>query len=388
MLPLSPGTHDVFIFRPGFRPFTQSISVAAADRKSISPIWTALPSLPPANVANTNSATGPKVSDAGDVASPPAKRPIPTAVDQQRVSKQLDEIYKPTHDAAKDLAQAKELTDLAAKAEDATERYMLYLKAADFAAEGGDLSSALQAIDSLDAEFAIATLDAKVKILEKFVKGPSNADQISDAVNTAVRLIDDAIAADRYETATAAIALAGKFLVKKASIPISAGIRKSCSARIARRSNRFNLCGRRRRRPRKRSNPSPTTPMPTRLWAAGIASTRMIGATACPYCVKSGNDRLKPVAELELKSPTDANQKVALADQWWDVGQKETGAVADSIHLHAGDLYRSAMPDLNSVLKKAAVEKRLAEVTELRSRIGDAAGAAYGPGRLPTRPMG
>jgi hypothetical protein len=35
------------------------------------------------------------------------------------------------------------------------------------------------------------------------------------------------------------------------------------------------------------------------------------------------------------------------------------------------------MPDLNSVLKKAAVEKRLAEVTELRSRIGDAAGAQH-----------
>ncbi len=378
VLALTPGTHEVFIFRPGFRPFTQSISLAAADRKLISPTWTALPSLPPANVANTNSATGPKVSDAGSVATAPlAKRPIPTAVDQQRVSKQLDEIYKPTHDAAKDLAQAKELSDLAAKAEDMTERYMLYLKAADFAVEGGDLSSALQAIDSLDAEFAIASIDAKEKILEKFVKGPSNADQITDAVNTAMRLIDDAMAADRYETATAAIALAGKFLVKKSVDP---DFRRDSEKLLGTYRAKIKAI------------------MP--LWEAAQAAKKTLdskpddadanttlGRWYCfykgdwshglPYCVKSGNDRLKPVAELELKSPSDANQKVAVADQWWDIGQKETGPAADSIHLHAGDLYRSAMPDLNSVLKKAAVEKRLAEVTELRSRIGDAAGGQH-----------
>jgi len=376
VLPLNPGTHEIFIFRPGFRPFSESISLAAADRKTITPTWAALPSLPAATVADSNSATGPKAPDAGNPASA-GKHPIPTAVDQQRVSKQLDAIYKPTHDAAKDLAQAKELTDLAAKAEDMTERYMLYLKVADFAVEGGDLSSALQAVDSLDAEFAIPSLDLKEKILEKFIRVALNADQINDAVNDAERLVDDAIANDRYDLAGTTAILAGKFLVKKGVDPDFRRDSEKLLGAYKGKIKAFQPLWDAAQSAKKTLDTKPDDADANATMGRWYCFYKSDWTRGLPYFVKSGNERLKPVAELELKSPTDPNQKVQLADQWWDIGQKETGPAADSIHLHAGDLYRSAMPDLNSVLKKAAVEKRLAEVTDIRSRIGDAAGQQH-----------
>ena len=62
------------------------------------------------------------------------------------------------------------MSDLAAKAGDFDEHYMLYLKAVDFAAQGGDLSLALQIVDRLDAELNIIAPDFKLKVFEKFAK--------------------------------------------------------------------------------------------------------------------------------------------------------------------------------------------------------------------------
>ena len=51
-LPLKPGAHELFIFRPGFRPFSQSVNVAAAEQTTITPSWNPLPQMPAETVAN------------------------------------------------------------------------------------------------------------------------------------------------------------------------------------------------------------------------------------------------------------------------------------------------------------------------------------------------
>ena len=81
---------------------------------------------------------------------------------------------------------------------------------------------------------------------------------------------------------------------------------------------------------------------------------------------KGSDEKLKSLAEQELKAPTDADEQVKLADAWWDLAPKEVGIARDSLHLHAGDFYRLAIPNLNSALKKAVIEKRLAEIADLK----------------------
>ena len=102
---------------------------------------------------------------------------------------------------------------------------------------------------------------------------------------------------------------------------------------------------------------------------------------------KGSDEKLKALAEQEIKSLTDADQQVQLADAWWDVGQKEAGIARDSLHLHAGNIYQSAMPNLASALKKAAIEKRLAEIADLHRPSSAAANLDTPGGNLPAFPI-
>lgn len=373
---VKPGTHTVAIKRPGFEAFMQTVTLASASRKTLRPAWTA------ESKPSSETASQPPDSKAppgpGDSA-PVVRHPIPSATDQQRVAKELDQIYKLAHDPTKDLAQAKELCNLALKANDLTERYMLLLKGADFAIEGGDFSLAMQSIDTLGSEFAVPSLDVKEKLLERFAKIAVTADQITDAVGTANRLIDDSIASDRYEMVAPIASAASKMLLKKA---VDSDFRRDSEkgltayrAEVKTLQPQWDLA--QKAKQTLESNPADSN-------ANGVLG-RWYGfykgdwKRGVPLLAKSGNEKIKPVAEQELRAGNDATQKVAAADQWWDVAQKEVGPVADAIHLHAGDLYRGALPDLTSVLKKAAVEKRIAEVAEISSRIGEAAGQHSGP---------
>lgn len=367
-LTLNPGTHSLHFKRSGFQSMTTSVTLDPAGHKTITPKWK--PTEAPVSSQASNGQSPDSKNPGGD--SPPAaKHPVPSSPDQQKVAKELDGIYKPLHDPAKDLAQAKELCNLALKAEDLTERYMLLLKGADFAVEAGDFSLALQAVDTLDAEFVVTPLEIKTKLLEKLIKIPAAGDQIADAVSNAERLIEDAIAADRYDLAISIVTSAGKLLLKKTVDPdFRRDTEKTLGAyraQIKAIQPQWDLA----QKAKQTLATSPNDADANYALGRWYCFSKGNWKTGLPYLVKSGNEKLKPVAQAELKSPSDANQKIAVADQWWDVAQKEAGPVADAIHLHAGDLYRSALPDLNSVLKKAAVDKRLAEVAEIRSRVGD-----------------
>ncbi|HEX3998366.1 MAG TPA: RICIN domain-containing protein, partial [Pirellulales bacterium] len=88
--------------------------------------------------------------------------------------------------------------------------------------------------------------------------------------------------------------------------------------------------------------------------------------TGLPLLAKGSDEKLKSLAAEELKSPTDAEQQIQLADAWWNISEKEAGIARDCVRLHAGSVYQEALPNLASALKKAAIEKRLKEIADLR----------------------
>ena len=194
----------------------------------------------------------------------------------------------------------------------------------------------------MDAEFVIAPLEIKEKLLEKLVKTPANADQIADATSNAERLIDDAIAADRYDLATSIAASAGKLLLKKTVDPdFRRDTEKTLGAyraQIRAIQPQWDLA----QKAKQTLETTPNDADANNTLGRWFCFFKGDWATGLPYLQKSGNEKLKPIAQQELKSPQDANQKISIADQWWDAAQKETGPVADAIHFHAGDLYRGA----------------------------------------------
>ncbi|HEX3999202.1 MAG TPA: hypothetical protein VHX65_11675, partial [Pirellulales bacterium] len=219
-LTVPPGRHVVRIARTGFEPFHESVELSAGTNQPIKPSWT--PEQKTAAVADTAPVeTAPQ---------PVKKLAPPQAAEIERIGKEVDGLYKTTGAGLKDPTKAQELYDVAAKdGSSPAERYVLLTKGAEIAAAGGDLNLALAGVDTLAAAYEIDALEGKQKLLEKFIAA-AKPDKAADAIPVAEQLIDQAVAADEYETALV-LATAASHAASKSQIPTHAAIEDRLSRR-------------------------------------------------------------------------------------------------------------------------------------------------------------
>ena len=126
-LKLNPGRHKVHITRPGYLTFNQTVDLASGVNPPLRPTWTAIRTTAIGSQATkaqvtksqvtTPNATPPRVADttvpaesttpSETTAPQPAKKlPVPPAADQERIARQLDELYKTSRPGSKDAAKA------------------------------------------------------------------------------------------------------------------------------------------------------------------------------------------------------------------------------------------------------------------------------------------
>jgi len=351
-LTVAPGQHVVHITRTGFEPFNQTIELSAGTDSAIKPTWT------------PEKKTAPMVADTPvpvEVAPQSVKKlPIPSATEQEKIARQLNELYKTLQPGAKDPAKAQELYDVAAK--DGTspaERYMLLMKGAEIAAVAGDLSLSLQGIDTLDADYDIDALDLKQKLLDKFIAA-GKPDQVAIAIPTSEQLVDQALAVDRFDIAVVLAKTASKAVAKS-----KIATHKEDEDRLSRRRHDIHLiepiyiAAQKAQETLKKTSADPEANLTVGRW---LCFYKGDWTTGLPLLAKGSDEKLKALAEQELKAPTEADQQYQIADGWWDVAQSESGIARDSLRFRAGEIYQAALPRIASVLKKAAIEKRLAEM--------------------------
>lgn len=386
-LTLKPGRHSVQITRPGFVPFYQVVELSAGANSVVKPTWTpeqktavsvpVVPAAPPAVVEKPATVETPQAAK---------KLAVPTAAEQAQIGKQLDELYKTGagQTAAKDPATAQKLYDAAANGSGIpAERYMLLLHGAEIAAAGGEFELALQGIDALDGDYEINALEIKQKLLEKFVIA-GKPKQLAAAIPAVEEIVDQAIAADQFETSLALATTAGR-VVAKSQIPSH----KEIDERLSRRRRDIHLLQPIFASVKKAQESLDKNP-------ADAEANLLCGRWRCfykrdwdaglPLLAKGNDEKLKSLAveELNPKVPANVEWDVQLAEAWWDLGQKESGIARDSLRLHAGEIYQAALPDVTSVLKQAAIEKRLKEIASINTEHSTAASKSHkaaGPDR-------
>src|SRR5205814_5162014 len=80
---------------------------------------------------------------------------------------------------------------------------------------------------------------------------------------------------------------------------------------------------------------------------------------AIRFMVKGSEPTLKALAEKETSNPTDVAERVALADGWWDLAEKEKSPLRKGQLLaHARSLYAGALAEATGLLR-AKIEKRV-----------------------------
>ncbi len=358
--------------RDGFEPIRQIVAVGSQPLRPIVPTWVRR-----AAVASTDEPTPTSVkpvpSDAGDdaAATPIAKQklPVPSAADQERVGKQLDQTYKVEHVAEKDHALAVELFDVAdGPGNSPEERYTLLVKGAGLAASAGDFELAFRrGIDPLSGDYEIDPFEMKQKLLDDSAKSAANPEKIVAIVVTTEQLIDAALADERYDTALELVAMAKKVLSSAHAEP---RFRKEATDRLA---------GRLRDIPAFQKASAVAIEAETTLEKSPDDATAnlTLGRWYClykrdwdrglPLLAKGPEGPLKSLAEQELAVNLQLRPQLDLADGWWEVGQKESGPPRDAARLHAGEIYRLQLPNLQPGLKRTAVEQRVKELDAIQS---------------------
>ncbi|HKD37814.1 MAG TPA: hypothetical protein VKB78_13475, partial [Pirellulales bacterium] len=294
--------------------------------------------------------------------------PVPAAADQKRIAAQFDRDFRAKASPEDERRVADQLFAMADESgTSADERYVALVKAIGLASKAGDIDSAMQGIDRLAAAYDIDPFAMKRQTIEDALKAGTSPERAAAALAAAEQSLEEAAEASKFDMALALCDSASKAAAKLASNSQS---KKEAVERLARRRR-------------------DVAAMQTASAAAADAKSTLdkdpdnaeanvaLGRWYClfkrdwdrglPLLAKGKDAALKSLAERELAVDLQLKPQLELADGWWEAGQKETGFARDSLHLHASEIYRLMLPNVQPGAKKTAIEKRLTEIADFKS---------------------
>jgi hypothetical protein len=295
-------------------------------------------------------------NNAAGATHPPTKQQPPDPAAQSEAQKRVTEVFQSEIAAARTNPQR---VDVARKllgagidsASDPASCFVLLSAARRLAAEGGSADYAFQAIDELDRRFVIdaGTMRAETAArLESALRLPAEKAAL---VARLLRMVDDASGRDNYAEARQVVEAAVEAARHSSSPPLlaqttgrrddvlamSAAFETSAKAAVV-------------------LAVSPSDP------AANLA----VGRFRCFFKGdwKAGLPLLKIGADPVLKSQAQADLdasgnsapdiQIAIADGWWDIGQKLAGLPQRQVLLRAAHWYSAAAPRLKGLMAQKA----------------------------------
>ncbi|HZE96364.1 MAG TPA: hypothetical protein VE981_05030 [Planctomycetota bacterium] len=325
-----------------------------------------------------------------DPVKPAAPAPAPAAVDvskrasvpdaarQKEAEKLLKDLYKEQYAKkapADRLALARTLLDQARKSkDDPVSVWVCCREAQDLAAQVCDVRTLTAAIDETARVFDIDPLPARTAGLAAAGKAVKSAEEAALLAMALDKLIDELLAADQYDAADKAAASALQFARKSNDVRLAA--RATARAKdVTEAKSRFQ------------SMKNVLQTLAKTPEDAGANSE--MGQFLCfvkgnwdlglRFVVKGSDAGMKALAEKELGLASNPADLAAVADGWYDLGEKEKAAYRKSQLLgHARTLYEVAVNDAVG-LARARIEKRL---DQIQTAIGLAPGGAINLLRL------
>ncbi len=293
---------------------------------------------------------------------PPApKNPVPAPDAQAEMLKQLDEIYEfsERRTPAERLKLARELFELGKESQgEPVEKFVLFRKAMESAQSGGDAGLMLEVVDAICAEFQVDVLEGKQNALAGFVRGSPEPEQIELFIEAGDPVIDDAIAAGRYD-------IAGNIAEAAYRLAQKSGDRDSRKRAYDRRNavRKLALKWKELQDVWNTLKTNPDDPAANLAVGQWLCFERQNWKQGLPHLAKCSSPALKGIAAQEVNSPpTTPDAQVKLADAWWNLAEKIEGKEKDALMAHAGEWYGKALDDLPEGFVKAKVRKKLEEV--------------------------
>jgi hypothetical protein len=284
------------------------------------------------------------------------KAPVPGEAAQQEAAKLIRDLFKADYAkrapadvqalAVKLLQQGRETTD------DPIGQFVLLRQARELAVQAGDLATALAAVEETGKAYAVDGLTLKAQALAAALL-PAGKPAAALA-ETCLTTIDEAIAADRFDTATdlAAKAEAAARAAKDAALQKRALQRKK-EIEAAKRESDLTKAS---EKVLASAPDDPAANLTVGRYAAAIKGDWARGAA---MLAKGADAALKAAAEKDIVNPADPQAQMAAGDAWWEAAEKSKGQpFEDRWRGRARHWYEMALPGLTG-LAKIKVEKRL-----------------------------
>jgi len=299
----------------------------------------------------------PATAPADGVAAKPAP---PDAAALEAPTKTVNVVYRDdivackTPEARAALAR-KLMTTAQATRDNPAAQYVLLTKAGELAAQSASFDVGLKCVDEIEARWQVDGMKLRADALTRsarLIRDPRDAESF---VKAADALIDDAVHGERFDLATrlcdAAAAPAhtsGDAALAREAASRAKNVHDEQDAFLKVQPAMESL----------RANPKD----PDSNLAVGKYQCFAQGdwESGLPKLAAGSDLALRQLARDELQPTTD---KAALADQWWDYGETQSGLARARARQRAVESYKLASPGLTGLLKLKA-ERRIAELTE------------------------
>ena len=273
----------------------------------------------------------------------------------------IREVYKDEYAEAttpeKEADLAKKLVEKAsATNDDSSDKFVLLRVARDLAAQAGDSDTTFGAVDQLSHGFDIDALEMKWDVLTKIASVSKKAEDQEQVVDAALSLVAQALARDKYDAAEQL----GKLALSSAHKAKSQALVKRVQAflkDVAKAAKVYEEV----EAAMKTLEEKPVDPAANLVVGRYLCLVKGNWRKGRPMLALGNDAALKALALKEIEGMGNTVDQVKLADDWWDLAQKETGATQKSLQCRAQYWYGQALPQLTGLMKDK-VEKRVAEL--------------------------
>jgi hypothetical protein len=310
---------------------------------------------------------------------------VPGKAEQAAVRKMMKEVFADQL-ADRSIAARRKLTaalmvQVEKSADAPTDQFVLLAAAVDAAEEGVDLAAACAAADRMAEIFDVDGLGVKAAAAIKM--GPRSAipDSAAANVESALELSRDLARENDYATAARVCGALQPAAARDVGLRTQLQQRQRELVIEREMAERFE-------RDLARLKETPNDPSANLSAGRYACLVRGEWDGGLAMLAKGSDAKLKALASRELTRPNDPDDACAIGDAWWDLATKQADAPSRAaMSAHAATIYERAVDGMSG-LRKAQVEKRLAEfaasnershTTELLARMqGKTSGTANG----------
>lgn len=302
---------------------------------------------------------------------------VPDAAKQKEAEKLIKDLFKDQY-SKKAQSDRKALSRLllnqvSKNGDDLAAVWVLCREAQDAAIQGCDITLAMATIDTASGTFDVDVLAMRNAAILAAGKNAKTPEEFGQLASYSIRVVDELIASDQYDTAdklaASAVGYARKSTIVSLFTQLSNRARDIVEAKSLYQGMKSTL---------ETLAKTPDDPSANLEMGKFLCFVKGSWDLGLRFVVKGSDAGLKGLAERELANPSSAAELVAIGDLWREQAEKEKSVLRKNQMLaHARALYQGALPDAAGLLR-AKIEKFLEIDLAAKGKDSGPSGAAKG----------